>query len=333
MNRPEPEGIGPTYADGAPPAERVSPSREPRRGRISKLLLPLLVLVGGIGVLVVQLVGKAEEAKRLAQRLTDAQGQVAQLETRNQELMQQIGNLQAERKGLDERVASLRTQLQSVTTEIEQSRATLQDAQDRYDQLTAQFNAERLQLQSHVTQVTSERDETREQVRRLQESRADLDRSLTRWRERYALLDRDYRKLNEQVAAQKDAPHPGLNVVSSVGPATASNQTAGEAAAVSTIPGTVELPPIIVRKDQAGMASVVRGRVLEVNELHNFVVVDRGSMDGVRIGMTFDILRGSGPVGRATVVRVRPQLSACDILRAKTSGPIQVGDQAVQSGP
>jgi hypothetical protein len=29
-------------------------------------------------------------------------------------------------------------------------------------------------------------------------------------------------------------------------------------------------------------------------------------------------------------VRVRPQLAACDILRAQTSGVIQVGDTAVQ---
>ena len=81
------------------------------------------------------------------------------------------------------------------------------------------------------------------------------------------------------------------------------------------------------------MSMVVRGRLMEVNETHNFVIVDKGSDDGVRIGMAFDILRGTASVGRATVVRIRPHLSACDILRAKTPGPLQIGDLAVQSGP
>jgi len=37
-------------------------------------------------------------------------------------------------------------------------------------------------------------------------------------------------------------------------------------------------------------------------------------------------------VGRATVIRVRPQLSACDIIRSSTTGQVQVGDLTVQNG-
>ena len=81
------------------------------------------------------------------------------------------------------------------------------------------------------------------------------------------------------------------------------------------------------------MLMAVRGRLMEVNETHHFVIVDKGSEDGVRIGMTFDLLRGTGLVGRATVVRLRPHLSACDVIRTKTPGPLQIGDLAVQSGP
>lgn len=87
-----------------------------------------------------------------------------------------------------------------------------------------------------------------------------------------------------------------------------------------------------MRKDQAAIATAVRGRLVEVNDPHNFVVVDQGSQDGVRVGMAFDIVRGTNTVGRATVVRVRPHLSACDIVRAKTPGPLQSGDLAVQAG-
>ena len=89
----------------------------------------------------------------------------------------------------------------------------------------------------------------------------------------------------------------------------------------------VELPPIVVRKDQA--ASVTKtseGRVVEVNEAHGFVVIDRGSNEGVLLGMTVDILRGTTRVGRARVVRVRSSMAAGDLIRSETVGPVQVGD-------
>jgi hypothetical protein len=74
----------------------------------------------------------------------------------------------------------------------------------------------------------------------------------------------------------------------------------------------------------------VRGKVLESNDQHHFIVIDQGSMDGVREGMVFDLLRGGAPVGRTMAVRVRPKLAACDIIRANTTGTVQVGDIAVQ---
>jgi len=74
----------------------------------------------------------------------------------------------------------------------------------------------------------------------------------------------------------------------------------------------------------------VQGRVVEVNEAHQFVVVDQGSQDGILVGMTLDIVRGTARVGRVRVVRVRPQMSACDIIRSDTAGVLQVGDAVAQ---
>ena len=76
-----------------------------------------------------------------------------------------------------------------------------------------------------------------------------------------------------------------------------------------------------------------RGRLVEVNDTHQFVVVDKGSLDGVRIGMVFDIVRGTSTVGRAKAVRVRSNLAACDVMRSRTRGTLQVGDVVMQRGP
>lgn len=302
-------------------------------GRAAKLLVPVIAVVGVIAALGVFLVNKVAEVKRLQQQVQLNQQQIAELDAQNAGLMQQLKSLQTERKSLDERIGSLHTQLSSATTDLERSRASLRELQDTYEQLTTRLDKERQDMQGQVSQVTGERDEALRRVEQLAGDKKDLQRSVGRWRERLALLDRDYRKLAEQLGQAEDPAHPALNIVSSIGPSSPPVSGAPQASVPSAIPGTVELPPIIVRKDQAGMTSLVRGRIIEVNDAHNFVVIDRGSSDGVRVGMAFDLLRGSTVVGRATVIRVRPTITACDIVRAKTSGPLQAGDVAVQSTP
>lgn len=294
----------------------------------SKLLVPLVagvLVLGGGGFFIIQ---QANELQQLRGRLEQNRQQLAQLDAQNQELTGQLDTVQNERKHLEERVASLRLELSRASADLDTSRATFGDLQERYDRAAQ----ERTQLQTQLSNAMGERDEARKRLQRLEEDNTDLQRSAARLRERLTLLDRDYKQLSDKLAILAQQPNASLAVVSSVGPtATGTNVSSGQAVA-SAIPGTVELPPIIVRKDQAGMTFAVRGRIVEVSEPHNFVVVDKGSTDGVRVGTEFAIVRGANTVGRATVVRVRPQLSACDIVRAKTPGQLHVGDVAVQSG-
>ena len=294
-----------------------------------KLLVPLIAVVVGIGVAAL-VWSQLQQIKQLEQRLQLGQQQIQQLESQNQGLSRQVSALEGERKIFDERMGALRQELSSATASLDRSRSSLDELQHRYEEL----NGTRSKLESQLAGVTVERDEARKRTQQLEEEKTDLGRSVTRLRERLALLDRDYRQVAEQLTALQTAPRPGVNVVSATGPENVGSAAVGEkGAAMALSPGVVELPPIVVRKDQAGMSMPVRGRIVELNEPHQFIVVDKGSMDGVHVGMALDIVRGASTVGRATVVRVRPKLSACDIVRAKTSGPLQVGDAAVQSGP
>ena len=59
----------------------------------------------------------------------------------------------------------------------------------------------------------------------------------------------------------------------------------------------IELPPIVVQKGQAWSGTGLRARVLEVNAQHRFVVLDKGTEDGIRVGTTFNVERGGGQVG------------------------------------
>ena len=296
---------------------------------VPKLLLPLAVVVGGVGMGAL-LMAQMQEANKLRGEVAAQKQNISQLEAKSLELTQQVTGLQTERKGLEERLASLRTQLSSATADLQRSRETVEELTGRYDQLSG----ERTQLETQVAGLTSEREEAKRKAQQLEQSNTELERAASRLRERLKLLDRDYRQLAEQLAKQQvSTPPPSIEFIGTVpSPPAATNASMGGNSA-SAISGSVELPPIIVRKDQAGMTTTVRGRLLDVNESHNFVVVDKGSDDGVRVGMVFDILRGAASVGRVSVVRVRPQLSACDVIRAKTPSSLQAGDTAVQSSP
>lgn len=298
--------------------------------RAIKVVIVLIVIAGG-AVMGGLLANEVRKLRLAQQQLEQRRQEVAAWEAKQQALTVEVDSLKTERASLQDRLDAVRKQLDSVTKDLERARASADDAANRNQQL----RGERAKLETQVAALTSQRDEAKQAAQRLEREKAELERSLSRMRERQALLDRDYRLAVEKLAKLESAPPPRLDIIGGVGPppsAPRSTQGAQPSPFVSAIAGTVELPPIVVRKGQAGIVLTIRGRLLDVNEPQRFVVIDRGGEDGVREGMAFDILRGAIPVGRVTAIRVRPTLSACDIDQAKTPGPLQIGDLAVQSG-
>lgn len=288
-----------------------------------------IILAGGIGMAV--FLKQQQRLNDLQRQLTLAQQHAGQLESEKEEFRGQIESLQKDRTAADERVASLRAQLAASATDLETARKNLKDLQARHEAL-AQEHAGR---QERLAGLARELEESRAQAQRLEEDKSDLQRSVTRLRGRLAWLDRDYRQLVDKLAQAQPESGEAANNAIQAGPSLSAASSASASAvrpSASAMVGTVELPPIIVRKDQVGMATPIRGRVLEVNESNHFIVVDKGSMDGVRLGLIFEILRGGTSVGRATVARLRPRLSACELIRAARQGTILVGDLVVESG-
>ena len=298
-------------------------------GRSRRFLLGVIVVVlGGIAAV------STMQWSGLKIQLADKQRTIMTLTAQNQDLQQELTNLQAQRQELEGRLNDVQSQLTSAGTELARLRTAVAELQGRYDALTA----ERSSLEARVTQLSQERNEAQDRMHRLEDEKMDLERASARLRDRFVLLDRDYQRLVDQVEdlerERKVAAATSTIATTVVNPAAPPPPTSPPpAAAFPQSPQgsqTVELPPIVVRKDQPGMSTPVRGRLVEVDETHQFVVVDKGSMDGVLLGMTLDVVRGMTPVGRVRVVRVRPKLSACDVIRSDTPGSLQVGDLAVQ---
>jgi len=286
----------------------------------TKFLVPLvgLLLIGVIAVL-------ARKNQDLTGQLAGRTRAVRELTAQSEALGLKVASLEESNRNLDGRLGSMREQLSSASTELDDLRGELDRLTTRHERL----QNDHAQLKQQLEVTTQERDTGTARVAQLEAENEALDRALGRLRERMNFLSRDYDRVRAKLSDLETSPSSSLGVVSVTGPTQVAASPSGYMSS-----GTVELPPIIVRKNQAGTTLPVRGRLVEVNEPHRFIVVDKGSVDGVRVGMKFDIVRDSGTViGQATVVRVRPQLAACDLVRSRTIDSPKVGDLAVQTRP
>jgi len=91
--------------------------------------------------------------------------------------------------------------------------------------------------------------------------------------------------------------------------------------------GPVELSPIIVRPADSTpqFSTSIEGRIVAVNRENNFVIVDLGQVNSIRVGDVLGVLDDADrPIATLEVIETRDSISACDILR--TSKPLQVGN-------
>lgn len=88
----------------------------------------------------------------------------------------------------------------------------------------------------------------------------------------------------------------------------------------------VEIPPVVV---EAGTQQP--GQVLVVNRDFNFIVVDRGSQEGLAKGEFLFIARGGKPVARVQVEKVYDHFSACGIVEEAKTRRIMEGDSVSKS--
>lgn len=76
--------------------------------------------------------------------------------------------------------------------------------------------------------------------------------------------------------------------------------------------------------------TIPNGKILIVNEDHQFVIIGLGEKDGVVPGMKFKVLRGGGEVGAVEVIETRPHIAAADIKETRTAR-LQSDDQVLLS--
>lgn len=91
----------------------------------------------------------------------------------------------------------------------------------------------------------------------------------------------------------------------------------------------VQLKPIVVKgegSEDSSRAKGHTGQVLAVNEENNFVIVDIGEGDGIKVGQTLAVYRDMKKVATLEVIQTRKEISAADIKGLSPGAKIRVGD-------
>lgn len=326
--------------------------------RAGRIPTPILV---GVGLLILGGVAVTPwfQLAELRQQIAAKQKMIASLTAKNEQFQEQLTAVDNERKAMESRLNGVRNELNTATDEL----SKLRDVQLRFDIL----KEEKTRLESQVGQLKQERDEAQQRLTRLKDENDDLEHAAVRLRNRLSLLDRDYQHLSARLSEMEQ--HQSVNQASSEGmgsmsPITLPTTGAGpngpsetgsptpqpppepQSAVTPVITTamatpssesmslqTIELPPIVVRKNQAVAGALVQAKLVEVNQPHRFVVINQGLDDGVQIGMTFDVMRGSRAIAQAVAVRVRPRISACDLIMTESTTTPQIGDLVIQRGP
>lgn len=294
------------------------------------------LVVGGlvaVSAVVGATAGALLHALQTQQSLGQQRDALERITAERARLHEQVGALEGERRDVEARMAELRAQLSSTESELSWVRDSLEQLQTQYETLESDHTL----LTQRTERLLEERQTAQNTAQQLEHENERLEQVAARLRVRYELLDRDYQRLMEQRATIGDAsraPAPSpLSQESSGSRKPVADSTGSPAESMPALDRTVELPPIVVRKDGAWRPPTrdpVQARVIDVNPTHQFLVIDKGAADGLYLGMSFDVLRDGQPIGQAVVIRVRPRVSACNIILSHADESVRPGDLAVQ---
>ncbi len=178
-----------------------------------------------------------------------------------------------------------------------------------------------------LEKIQKENDLIKNKVVKLTKSETYLEKELARKEEERDILKRHIEDMNTVV---RDSIDKILTLTDKMG------KIQVDASKNLSKSKVVSLPPIIVGEEKPAISSesstssnseIKGGKILNVNEAHNFVVIDLGKNDGVVEGMEFDVLRGGSKIARVKVKMLKDDVCAADIIKFYSDQPIKVGDE------
>lgn len=227
----------------------------------------------------------------------------------NADLQKDKGSLELDLSNLIRQKQDLEQQLRmidSMSLELVREKNTAFKLRDDVKSL----RDENIMLKRQVKSLRNYRANMQSKLKQLEEEKAGLERRFT---EMEFLLENRLSQTTE-LRQQLDAIRRGEKV-----------EMSQEGAKES-----VELPPIVVRPQsevpmsQTTIQGPSMGTILILNKENNFVIIDLGENEGVKIGDTFQVYRQDKVIASIEVIQTRKNIAACDIK--KEIQAVRVGD-------
>ena len=226
---------------------------------------------------------------------------------------------------MKKQASDMQLEIDKLKTEREEIIRKIKYGEDLADNLSielARAKNDQKFLAERADKVTSDNAALQSQVKQLATTKLALEKTISR-------LSGDKNDIQKKLVESESVIQSRLDDISNIKKNIDSR--------MRTMPtrsnNQVELSPIVVNANGSSEAvpqvstegkSRGRGHIVSINSDNNFVIIDMGEKDGVKMGNAYRVYRGSKEIARLEVIQVRRDISAADIK--KKAMPLQVGD-------
>jgi len=255
---------------------------------------------------------------------TDLETQL--IDTRNQLKLMQINSEQ-----LDKDKSAFALEVKNLDLEKQDLKRQLEYNQKLMDSLAQELVREKndkFKIQSNLDALRSESEFIKRQLKNANAHKSGLEKKLTQ-------IQKEKLDLENKLGVMDSVLKDNISRVDNLKNKLEMVQKESEEAAAENKKESIELPPIVVRPKAENKIETATpearkpnpsfsGKVLTLNKDNNFVIVDLGEAQDIRLGDIFQVYRGKEAIATIEVIQVRKEIAACDIK--KETAPIKVGD-------
>lgn len=234
---------------------------------------------------------------------------IVELKKQTADMQLVIDKLTSERDEIVRKIKYGEDLADNLSIELARAKNDQKFTAERADKLTA----ENTNLQSQVKQLTSTKLSLEKTISRLSEDKENIQKKLIESESVIQSRIDDIWKIKQ-------------NIDQRVGTMPKGNEN------------QVELAPIVINANGAAPAPVEgnpntegpeapaknQAHIVSINQDNNFVILDMGEKDGLKIGDSFRVYRGPKEIAKLEVIQIRRDIAAADIK--KKTMPLQVGD-------
>ncbi len=248
----------------------------------------------------------ALEVEKLTEELSKSSVEVVELKKQNSDLQLELSSVKNQKEGIERDIKYGKDLSDTLSLELARSKNDNKFLNNRIGKL----NEENNYLREQMKQLTSTKIALEKSIVRLQDEKKEVEKKLLETENVIQSRIDEIWQIKESLDKSFQTTKPGMT-------------------------NEIELPPIIVSAQESGGESTdesrketgpgFQGNVVSVNEENNFVILDLGEAEGIKIGDALSVYRGTEFVAALEVIQVRKDIAAADIKNKVAK--ILIGDE------